>query len=122
MRKLLALPVAAVPLLLPSSVAATSGGQPVALVVAETSNELFAVSLGRDGGHVLKRVHLDDPLMVATTLHGPAVVVNPHGRVTLLAWHSLRPIRCSMRFASRRSPPSLPEVATPTPPTEEAAS
>ena len=93
MRRFLALPVAAVALLLPSSVAATSGERPVALVVAETSNELVAVSLGPNGGHVLERVHLDDPLMVATTLHGPAVVVDPHGTVTLLAWHSLRPIK-----------------------------
>lgn len=93
MRKILALSLAVGALLLPSSVAATSGGRPVALVVAETSNELFAVSLGPDGGHVLKHVHLDDPLMVATTLHGPAVVVDPHGTVTLLAWHSLRPTK-----------------------------
>lgn len=93
MRKILALSMIAGALLLPSSVAATSAGRPVALVVAETSNELFAVSLGPDGGHVLRRVHLDDPLMVATTLHGPAVVVDPHGTVTLLAWHSLRPIK-----------------------------
>src|SRR5262245_35581924 len=104
MRELLALQVAAVALLLPSSAAATSGGRPVALVVAETSNELFAVSLGSGGGHVLKRVHLDDPLMVATMLHGPAVVVNPHGEVTLLAWHSLRPIKVFHAFRQ-------PEVA-----------
>ena len=93
MRKIVALSMVAGALLFPSSVAATSGGRPVALVVAEASNELFAVSLGPHGGHVLKRVHLDDPLMVATTLHGPAVVVDPHGTVTLLAWRSLRPIK-----------------------------
>ena len=104
MRIFLVLAVTAVALLLPSSVAATSGGRPVALVVAETSNELFAVSLGPHGGHVLKRVHLDDPLMVATTLHGPAVVVDPHGAVTLLAWHSLRPIKVFRGFRQ-------PEVA-----------
>jgi DNA-binding beta-propeller fold protein YncE len=104
MRKILALSIAAGALLLPSSVAATSGGRPVALVVAESSNELFAVSLGSDGGRVLKRVHLDDPLMVATTLHGPAVVVDPHGMVTLLAWHSLRPIKVFHGFRQ-------PEVA-----------
>jgi hypothetical protein len=105
MRKFLALPVAAVALLLlPSSAAATPGGRPVALVVAEASNELFAVSLGRRGGHVLERVRLDDPLMVATALHGPAVVVDPHGRVTLLAWHSLRSIKVFHGFRQ-------PEVA-----------
>ena len=53
---------------------------------------------------MLKRVHLDDPLMVAAPLHGPAVVVNPHGSVTLLGWHSLRPLKVLRGF--RR-----PEVA-----------
>jgi YVTN family beta-propeller protein len=77
----------------------------VALVVAEASNEIFAVSLGPHGGHVLKRVRLDDPLMVAAPLHGPAVVVDPHGSVTLLGWHSLRPLEVLRGF--RR-----PEVAT----------
>jgi sugar lactone lactonase YvrE len=76
----------------------------VALVVAELSNKVFAVSLGRHGGHVLKVVHLDDPLMVATALRGPAVVVNPHGTVTLLAWHSLRSIKVFRGFRK-------PEVA-----------
>jgi DNA-binding beta-propeller fold protein YncE len=93
MRKLLALPAAFAALALPSSVAATSAGRPVALVCAETSNEVLAVSLGPHGGHVLRRVRLDDPLMVTAALHGPAVVVDPHGTVTLLAWHSLRRIR-----------------------------
>jgi YVTN family beta-propeller protein len=92
MRTILVLVVAAAALVFPSSVAATSGGRPVALVVAEASNELFAVSLGPHGGQVLKSVRLDDPLMVAAPLHGPAVVVDPHGAVTLLAWHSLRPV------------------------------
>jgi YVTN family beta-propeller protein len=92
-RKILALPVTAAALLLPSSVAATSSGRPVALVCAETSNEVLAVSLGPHGGKVLRRIRLADPLMLAAPLHGPAVVVNPHGRVTLLAWHSLRPIK-----------------------------
>ena len=104
MRNVLALAAVAAALLLPSSVAATAGGQPVALVVAEASNEVFAVSLGPHGGHVLERLHLDDPLMVAAPLHGPAVVVNPHGSVTLLGWHSLRPLEVLRGF--RR-----PEVA-----------
>jgi YVTN family beta-propeller protein len=104
MRKFIAFTLVALPLLLPSTTAATSDGRPVALVVAEISNELFAVSLGPHGGHVLKRVQLDDPLMVATALHGPAVVVDPHGTVTLLAWHSLRPIKVFKGFRE-------PEVA-----------
>ena len=104
MRTIAAFLVAAAALLLPSSVAATPGGRPVALVVAEASNEVFAVSLGPHGGRVLGRVRLDDPLMVAAPLHGPAVVVDPHGRVTLLGWHSLRPVKVLRGF--RR-----PEVA-----------
>lgn len=104
MRTILAFTAVVAALLLPCSVAATSGGRPVALVVAELSNEVFAVSLGPHGGSVLKRVHLDDPLMVATALHGPAVVVNPHGTVTVLAWHSLRPIKVFHGFR-------MPEVA-----------
>jgi YVTN family beta-propeller protein len=103
-RKILALPAATVALLLPSSVAATAGGQPVALVVAEASNEVLAVSLGPHGGKVLKRVRLDYPLMVAAPLHGPAVVVDPHGTVTLLAWHSLRRVKVFRGF-------DRPEVA-----------
>jgi DNA-binding beta-propeller fold protein YncE len=104
MRRIFALSIIAVGLFLPSRGAAISGGRPVALVVAELSNEVFAVSLGPHGGHVLRRVHLDDPLMVATALHGPAVVVDPHGTVTLLAWHSLRPIKVFRGFR-------VPEVA-----------
>ena len=104
MRRILAFLVVVAALLVPSSVAGTPAGRPVALVVAELSNEVFAVSLGPHGGHVLRRVHLDDPLMVAAGLHGPAVVVDPHGTVTLLAWHSLRPIRVFLGF-------SVPEVA-----------
>jgi hypothetical protein len=108
MRRILAFSVVTTALFLPSSVCATSGSRPVALVVAELSNEVFAVSLGSHGGHVLRRVHLDDPLMVATALHGPAVIVNPHGTVTLLAWRSLRAIRVFHGFR-------VPEVAAVSP-------
>lgn len=81
-----------------ASPATHASSRPVAIVTAETSNQVIAVSLGPHGGHVLKRVHLNDPLMVAAPLHGPAVVVNPHGTVTLLAWHSLRPIKAFHGF------------------------
>ena len=101
MRRLFALTAAAGALLLASPVAATPGGRPVALVTAETSNEVLAVSLGPRGGRVLRRVHLADPLMIAAAPRGPAVVVNPSGIVTLLAWHSLRP---SAVFHAFRSP------------------
>jgi YVTN family beta-propeller protein len=93
MRKLIALTVVAVALLVPARTSARSAGRPVVLVCAETSNEVFAVSFGPHGGQVLRRIHVDDPLMVAAALHGPAVVVDPHGTVTLLAWHTLRPVK-----------------------------
>ena len=65
---------------------------------------MLAVSLGPHGGRILKRVHLADPLMIAARSHGPAVVVSPLRTVTLLGWHSLRPIKVFHAF--RR-----PEVA-----------
>ena len=108
MRRIVVLSLVAAAVFVPSRAAAGPSGRPVALVVAELSNEVLAVSLGPHGGHVLKRVHLDDPLMVAAALVGPAVVVDPHGTVTLLAWHSLRPIKTFHGF--RR-----PEVATVSP-------
>ncbi len=96
--------LAAAFLLLPATPAGGSANRPVALVCAETSNEVFAVSLGPRGGQVLKRVHLDDPLMIAAPLHGPAVVVDPHGSVTLLGWRSLRVVKVFHGFRE-------PEVA-----------
>ncbi len=83
---------------------AWAGGRPVAIVTAETSNQVIALSLGPHGGHVLKRVHLVDPLMVAAPLDGPAVVVSPTGTVTLLAPNSLRPIKVWRNFRA-------PEIA-----------
>jgi hypothetical protein len=91
MRRLLVLSAAL--LLVPAASAHTAANRPVAIVAAETANEVLAVSLGPHGGHVLERVRLADPLMVAAPLHGPAVVVDPHGTVTLLGWHSLQPIK-----------------------------
>jgi DNA-binding beta-propeller fold protein YncE len=108
MQKLLALAVVALVLLLPAPGAAGSNARPVALVTAETSNEVLAVSLGKYGGHILRRVHLDDPLMIAASSHGPAVVVNPKGSVTLLSWHGLQPIKTFRGFRS-------PKVAAVTP-------
>lgn len=105
MRKLLPVLAAAGLLLVPTASATGPAARPVAIVVAETANEVLAVSLGPDGGHVLKRVPIDDPLMVAAPLHGPAVVLSPAaGTVTLLAWHSLRPVKVFHGFRD-------PEVA-----------
>lgn len=85
----------------PAAAAGDHGGRPVALVTAETANEVIALSLGPHGGRVLRRVHLVDPLMIAAPALGPAVVVNPAGVVTLLAWHTLRPLKV---FRSFRAP------------------
>ena len=60
MRKLVSFVAVLRVLLLPARGAATSSGRPVALVTAETANEVLAVSLGKYGGHILRRVHLDD--------------------------------------------------------------
>ena len=97
MRRLLVLATAL--LLVPAASARTHANRPVALVAAETVNEVLAVSLGPHGGHVIRRVHLEDPLMVAAPLQGPAVVLNPHGTVTLLARRSLRPLKVFHRFS-----------------------
>lgn len=97
MRRLLLLTVAL--LLVPAASAHTAVNRPVALVAAETANEVLAVSLGPHGGHILRRVRMADPLMVAAPLHGPAVVVDPHGTVTLLGWHSLRTLKVFHGFS-----------------------
>jgi len=97
MRRLLVLATAL--LLAPAASAHPAANRAIAIVAAETANEVLAVSLGPHGGHVLKRVRLEDPLMVAAPLHGPAVVLNPHGTVTLLGWHSLRPIKVFHGFS-----------------------
>jgi DNA-binding beta-propeller fold protein YncE len=76
-----------------------AGGSPVALVTAESSGEVLAVSL--PAGKVLRRVHLTDPQAIAAQPSGPAVVVSSSGTVTLLAYHSLRPLAV---FHSLRSP------------------
>jgi DNA-binding beta-propeller fold protein YncE len=103
MRRLLVLAIALV--LVPAASARTSAARPVGIVVAETANQVIAVSLGPHGGRVLKRVHVVDPLMVAAPLHGPAVVLSPAtGTVTLLAWHSLRTLKVFHGFRD-------PEVA-----------
>jgi hypothetical protein len=39
--------------------------------------------------------------MIAAPPHGPALVINPSGTVTLLAWRTLRPIKV---FRSFRTP------------------
>lgn len=98
MCKLLILGVVTFALFLPPQVGATSGGRPVALVTAETANEVVAVSLGPHGGRILSRVHVAGALMIAAPPRGPAVVVSTTGTVTLLAWHTLRPVKVFHAF------------------------
>lgn len=83
-----------------------AGGSPVALVTAESSDEVLAVSL--PAGKVLRRVHLVNPQAIAAQPSGPAVVVSPSGTVTLLAYHSLRPLKVSRSLRS-------PQIAAITP-------
>jgi DNA-binding beta-propeller fold protein YncE len=94
------LAVVAFVLFLPPQVGATSGGRPVALVTAETANEIVAVSLGPHGGRILRRVPLAGALMIAASQRGPAVVVSTTGAVTLLAWHTLRSVKVFHAFRS----------------------
>jgi YVTN family beta-propeller protein len=98
-----------VPLAVSSASARPAGGTPAALVTAERSNEVFAVSL--PGGRIVRRVHIADPQAVAAGTVGPAVVVNPAGTVTLLDWRTLRPIAVLRDFRS-------PQIAAVTPDSE----
>ena len=82
------------------------GGTPVALVTAESENEVLAVSL--PGGKVLKRVHLSDPESIAADPSGQAAVVSPEGTVTLLDWRSLKVLAVIRGFRS-------PQIAAITP-------
>lgn len=89
-----------------STATAHAGGVPVALVTAETQNELVAVSM--PNGRVLRRIHLDDPQTVAATPNSQVVVVSPKGTVTLLDWRSLRTLAVWRGFRS-------PQIAAITP-------
>lgn len=83
-----------------------AGGTPVALVTAESENEVLAVSL--PGGKVLRKVHLPDPQAIAADPGGQAVVVSPEGTVTVLDWRSLNVLAALHGFRS-------PQIAAVTP-------
>jgi DNA-binding beta-propeller fold protein YncE len=89
-----------------AALAGREGGSPVALVTAESADEVVAVSL--PSGKVLRRVHLHDPETIATGTTGPAVVASPSGTVTILAWRTLRTVAVLHGFDS-------PELAAITP-------
>ncbi len=99
MRRLLPVLAAALALV-PTSAAGSGAGRPVALVTAETANELLALSLGPRGGHVLRRLHLPHPQTVAATCAAALVVDPPAGTVTLFAPRTLRPLTVLRSFRS----------------------
>jgi YVTN family beta-propeller protein len=78
----------------------------VALVTAETENEVLAVSL--PGGKVVRRARLPDPEEIVSTPGGQAVVVSPEGTVTLLDGRSLKVLAVLRGFRS-------PQIAAITP-------
>jgi YVTN family beta-propeller protein len=83
-----------------------AGGTPVALVTAETENDVLAVSL--PGGKVVRRARLPDPEEIVSTPGGQAVVVSPEGTVTLLDGRSLKVLAVLRGFRS-------PQIAAITP-------
>jgi len=95
----LALLVLVVAVALPGG-AARGGGSPVALVTAETQNQLLAVEL--PSGHVLRRLPMPaDPENVAVVGTTRAVVVSPRaGAVTIVSTPSLRIVRVLRGFVS----------------------
>lgn len=83
----------------PGSLAAANGGRPVALVTAESLNQLLAVELS--SGRILRRLRLPaDPENVVADGSLAAVVSARAGAVTLLAPNSLRIRRVLYGFGS----------------------
>lgn len=98
MRLLALTPLVALALLARAAAGTAGTGSTVALVTAETSNEVLAVSLS--SGRVVHRVHLADPVTIAARAGEPAVVVSPAGTVTLLDPDTLRPLATLRSFRS----------------------
>lgn len=95
-RVLLLLAILAVPA---GSHAARQGGRPVALVTAETQNELIAVEL--PSGRVLRRLHMPaDPQNVEAGSRTAVVVSTRAGAVTLVDVFALRIRKVLRGFAS----------------------
>ena len=95
-------------LVVPASHASRLGGDPVALVTAETENKLIAVEL--DSGHVVRWLRMPaDPENVAADA-SYAVVVSPRaGAVTLIGVRRLRRLRILRGFGSPHIPLILPD-------------
>jgi serine/threonine protein kinase, bacterial len=80
--------------------APTESGPPIALVTAETENEMLAVSL--PAGRVIARVHVaPGPQTLAAGSSGPVVVVSPaSGTVTLVSRRTLHTVAVLRGFRS----------------------
>jgi DNA-binding beta-propeller fold protein YncE len=91
-------------LLAPASQARVAGGgNPVALVTAETMNELLAVSL--PGGRILKRLRMPaDPENIETSDRTGVVVSTRAGAVTLIDLSRLRVVKVLRGFGSPHIP------------------
>jgi DNA-binding beta-propeller fold protein YncE len=95
-RVLLLLAILAVPA---ASQAAEQGGEPVALVTAETQDQLIAVDL--PSGRVLRRLHMPaDPQNVVTNATYALVVSARGGAVTLVGTRRLRVLKILRGFGS----------------------
>ncbi|MGB2954291.1 MAG: hypothetical protein WBB74_13000 [Gaiellaceae bacterium] len=97
----------AVALAAPASQARVAGGTPVALVTAETLNQLIAVEL--PSGRVLKRLRMpSDPQNVETSARYAVVVSPGAGAVTIVDALKLRVLKVLRGFGS-------PHIALPVP-------
>jgi DNA-binding beta-propeller fold protein YncE len=92
----------------PSSNAGRLGGTPVALVTAETENELVEVEV--PNGRILGRLHLPgDPQNVVATNHLAVVVSTSAGAVTLVDPSPLRVVRVFRGFGAPHIPAVSPD-------------
>jgi DNA-binding beta-propeller fold protein YncE len=106
--KLAGLAIVLAALLSPASEAGVGGGNPVALVTAETTNQLVAVDL--PSGRIVKRLRMPaDPQNVAVCGGTAAVVSVSAGAVTLVDTSTLRIRRILRGFASPHIPACSPD-------------
>ena len=106
--KLAAFAIAVAALLSPASEAGAGGGSPIALVTAETTNQLVAVAL--PSGWIVKRLGMPaDPQNVAVCGSTAAVVSVRAGAVTLVDASTLRIRRVLRGFASPHIPACSPD-------------
>jgi DNA-binding beta-propeller fold protein YncE len=106
--KLVASALACAALLLPASQAGAGGGRMIALVTAETANQLVAVDL--PSGRIVERLRMPaDPQNVAVCGGTAAVVSVRAGAVTLVDTSTLRIRRVLRDFASPHIPACSPD-------------